>query len=408
MPAFSYRAIDASGKTVKGVVEGDSERQIRNQLRAKDLKPIAIQSVAEKSLQAGNAPKFSLTGSKKLSVKELSLVTRQLASLIQSGLPLDEALQIGARQARKEKIKGVLLQTRSRVVEGRSLAQAMAENPKTFDHMYRAMVRAGESTGFLGTVLERLAEYTESSQQIQQRIKSAMIYPVVLLSASVLVIGLLMVFMVPKLTSIFANSGQELPGLTKALISSSEFLSGWGGIFLVGIAVGIGAGFKSWLRNEDNRYKWHHFLLKIPLINELYAQADSARFASTLSILLSSGVSLVEALRISGEVLQNLVLRKSSKQVAIAVQEGSPLNKALEKAGVFPPMLVQMAASGEANGTLSTQLDHSARNQERELEMFIATALGLLEPITVLFMGGMVATIVLAVLMPMIGINDLV
>lgn len=407
MAAFSYRALNPAGKTVKGVLEGDSERQVRTQLRAQQLKPLAIQSVARKEA-ADNAARPSLFGSRRLSSKDLSLITRQLASLVQSGLPLDEALQVAARQSRKESIKGMLLQVRSRVVEGRSLAQALGEHPKAFDHMYRAMVRAGESAGFLGQVLERLADYTESSQHTRQRLQMAMVYPLVLLGVSFTVIGILMAFVVPDLIAIFENSDRELPVLTRILIAASHFVSSWWGLAaLVALILSVVA-FKMWLRDDNNKMRWHRFLLRVPVINEVLVQADSARFSATLAILLSSGVPLLEALRISGQVLGNHVLRASSLEVAAAVQEGSSLNRALERSGVFPPLLVQMVASGEANGTLSEQLNHAARNQDRELEMMLGTTLGLLEPFTVVFMGLVVTMIVMAILLPIFDINKLV
>lgn len=409
MAAFNYRALNPAGKTVKGVLEGDSERQVRIQLRAQQLKPLAVRSVAQKQAATGASGKRSLFGgSKRLSAKDLSLVTRQLASLVQSGLPLDEALQVAARQSRRENIKGLLLQVRSRVVEGRSLAQALGEHPKAFDHMYRAMVRAGESAGFLGQVLERLADYTESSQHTKQRLQMAMVYPLVLLGVSTTVIGILMAFVVPDLIAIFENSDRALPMLTRILIASSHFVSSWWGLVTLVALILAAVSFKMWLREDKNEMRWHRFLLRVPVIGEVLVQADSARFSATLAILLSSGVPLLEALKISGQVLGNRVLRASSQEVAASVQEGTSLNRALERSGVFPPLLVQMVASGEANGTLSEQLNHAARNQDRELEMMLGTTLGLLEPFTVVFMGLIVTMIVMAILLPIFDINKLV
>jgi len=408
MAAFSYRALNPAGKTIKGVLEGDSERQVRLQLRAQQLKPLAVRSVSEKNRAEASGGRRLFSGSRRLSSKDLSLITRQLASLVQSGLPLDESLQVAARQSRKESIKGMLLQIRSRVVEGRSLAQALGEHPRAFDNMYRAMVRAGESAGFLGRVLERLADYTESSQHTRQRLQMAMVYPVVLLGVSVTVIGILMAFVVPDLIAMFENSDRELPMLTRILIASSHFVSSWWGLASVVAIVLAVVLFRIWLRDDANKLRWHRFLLRVPVINEVLVQADSARFSATLAILLSSGVPLLEGLKIAGQVLGNQVLRNSSLEVAAAVQEGSSLHRALDRAGVFPPLLVQMVASGEANGTLSEQLNHAARNQDRELEMMLGTTLGLLEPFTVVFMGVIVTLIVMAILLPIFNINELV
>jgi general secretion pathway protein F len=412
MAAFSYRALNPAGKTIKGVIEGDTERQVRSALRSQHLKPLLIQSVNQK--EAANNPipgsgsrGFSSRG-KKLNSKDLSLVTRQMASLVQSGLPLDETLQVAAKQSRKEKVKGILLQVRSRVVEGRSLAQSLADSPRAFDHMYRAMVRAGESAGFLGQILERLAEYTETGQATKQRLQMAMIYPVVLLCVSFGIVGLLMAFVVPKLVGIFENRDADLPLITQILIATSNFISSyWGLATFVAIIAAVMA-FIYWLRDHDHRTLWHRFLLRVPFFNELLIQSDSARFSATLSILIDSGVPLLEAIRIAGQVLNNHVLRQSSEQVAIAVQEGSSLARALDKARVFPPLLVQMVASGEANGTLAKQLSYASRNQERELEMTIGTFMGLMEPLTVVFMGGLVFMIMLAILLPIFNLNQLV
>ncbi|MGH1470440.1 MAG: type II secretion system inner membrane protein GspF [Cellvibrionaceae bacterium] len=409
MPAFSYRAINPVGKTVKGVLEGDTERQVRSQLRSQKLKPLEVHSVANKESASNDSGSFLFfRRNKKLSSKDLSLVTRQIASLVQSGLPLDETLQIAAKQSRKQSTTGMLLQVRSKVLEGRSLAQALGENPKAFDHMYRAMVRAGESAGFLGKVLEQLAEYTESSQHTKQKMQMAMIYPLVLLGVSFAVVGLLMTFVVPKLVGMFQHSSRELPTLTKILISVSEFVGSYWGLATLAAIIGAFVGFRFWLKDKKHQMLWHRFLLKVPLIKDVILQSDSARFSSTLSILLNSGVPLLEAIRIAGQVLNNQVLRASSENIAVAVQEGSSLHRAMQKADVFPPLLVQMVASGEANGTLAEQLSHAARNQERELEMMLGTTMGLLEPLTVVFMGGLVMTIMLAILLPIFNINKLV
>lgn len=408
MAAYSYRALNPLGKTVKGIVEGDSERQVRQQLRSQQLKPLEVRSANDKEHADPSKRRSLFTRSRRINTKDLSLVTRQMASLVQSGFPLDETLQVAAKQSRKEHIKTILLQTRARVVEGRSLAQALGENPRAFDHMYRAMVRAGESAGFLDKVLERLAEYTESSQHTQQKLRMAMIYPLVLLAVSLAVVSALMVFVVPKLIGIFENTSRELPLLTKILINSSNFVASYWGLATLVFFIVLIALFLGWLRDEGHRMLWHKFLLRVPFIGDLLIQADSARFSATLAILLNSGVPLLEALRIAGQVLNNRVLRAASEQVAVAVQEGSSLNRAMEKSKIFPPLLVQMVASGEANGTLSTQLSHAARNQERELEMMLGTMLGLLEPFTVVFMGGLVTMMVLAILLPIFDINKLV
>ena len=404
MGAYSYRALNGVGKTVKGIVEGDSERQVRTHLRGQQLKPLAVEAVASRTATAKPGWKGF---QKSINHRDLSLVTRQLASLVASGLPLDEALQSAARQTRKAHIKETLLQVRSKVMEGLSLAQALGESPRSFDHMYRALVRAGESAGYLGPILEQLADYTETSQHTSQRLRMAMVYPFVLLGVSVAVIGLLMAFVVPKLVGIFENSHKALPALTEMLIATSHFTVDYGHWCLLGFGLLVVA-WRAWQRDPEHRRSWHKLLLKFPVIGDVIVESDCARFASTLSLLITSGVPLVEALKIAGQVLNNMELRGASETVAVAVQEGTSLHRALDQAVIFPPLMVQMAANGEANGTLGEQLKYSARNQERELELMLGTAMGLLEPLTVVFMGGAVVTIVMAILLPIFDLNTLI
>lgn len=407
MASFRYTALNVDAKTVKGVLEADSERQLRSQLRAMRLKPLTIARTSASSGASGSAPSW-LRPRRRLSVSQLSLISRQLASLVQSGMPLDEALQISARQASNMRVKDILSQVRSRVMEGHTLAQAMAEHPGAFDRMYCAMVRAGESAGYLGQVLEQLAQYAESSQQSSQKIKMAMIYPLVLMGVSVLVVILLMTFVVPRLVSMFATSGRELPVLTQLLIAVSDFLTSvWALVTLVAM-ISLLALFRFWLQKPANRLQWHGWLLKLPVLSHTFRQMDTARFASTLAILLGSGVPLLESVRIAGQVLDNEVLRRSAEQVAVSVQEGGSFSKSLRQSDEFPPLLVQMAASGEANGTLAKQLAYAADNQERELSARIGTTMALLEPLTIVIMGGLVTLIMLAVLLPIFDINTLI
>lgn len=413
MGAYSYSALNDQGKTVKGILEGDSERQVRSLLRAKNLKPLEVASSnstpSKTSSGVGSAALFGgiFKGRVKLNTRDLSLITRQLASLIKSGLPLDEALQATAKQNKKPNIKQVVLQIRTKVLEGFGLAQALGEYPYVFDNMYRAMVRAGESTGHLGPVLERLAEYTQNSQIVQSRLKTAMIYPLALLVISFTVIGLLMAFIVPDLVKLFTHSGRELPVITQLLISSSDFVVNYGIVTLM-IIFGVIFGVKRWLEKPGPLLRWHTLQLRLPLIGNLVNQSNSARFASTLSLLMSSGVPLLQALKIAGQVMTNKVLQKACEQVANQVHEGTSLYRAMDNADCFPPLLVQMVASGESSGTLPEQLEHAAKDQERELEMVLAVAMGLMEPATIVFMGGAVCLIVLAIMLPMLEMNKMV
>jgi general secretion pathway protein F len=403
--AYRYRALNTTGKLVKGVLEGDSERQVRAQLRSQSLQPVEIfqANKAESEKTGFSSPQFF----SRVSVGDLALMTRQLATLVDSNLPIDEALQAAAEQSRSPRIKGMLLQVRSRVAEGHTLAHAMGEFPQVFNEMFRAMVNAGEHAGFLGPVLEQLADYTEQRQYTGQKLKMAMIYPFILLGVAVTVVVALMVFVVPELIGVFANSKRELPALTRGLIATSDFIRDYGVWVLVGL-IGLYFAARQLLKNPARKKSWHRFLLQVPGMSRLVIAIDTARFASTLSILMASGVPLLDALRIAGQVLTNLVLREDSKAVAERVQEGSSLNRALQTSGRFPPMMVHMVASGEASGELEKMLERSATNQERELEMTLGTMTSLIEPLMIVFMGGMVLTIVLAILLPIFDLNTMV
>ncbi len=403
MAAFHYRALDAHGKSVKGIAEGDSARQVRAQLRQQHLKPMTVSAASEKKRANKTRPLLR----RRISHADLVLITRQLATLLNASMPLAEALTAAVQQARKPRIKTLLLHVRARVLEGHSLAYALGDFPYIFDDMYRAMIKAGERAGFLGQVLTRLADYTEERQHTQQDLSSAMIYPILLILIATTVVGLLMVFVVPQLVSLFAHSDAELPLLTQWVMAISDTVSRFW--WLMGLViVALWWTGKTLLRQPERRRRWHRLLLKLPYISRLITTMDAARFASTLSILASSGVPLLEGLRIASYVLNNLALRAASQQAADAVQEGSSLYKALDRTGVFPPMMVHMVASGEASGQLEAMLARCAQNQERELKQELATLMRLLEPLMIIVMAAVVCAIVFAVLLPIIEMNSLV
>ena len=405
MTAYRYRALNVDGKLVKGVLEGDSERQIRSQLRGRSLRPV---EVLEANRPAANTESLRIPLLRpRVSVGELALVTRQLATLVQSNLPLDECLKATAEQSRKSRTKGLLLQVRSRVAEGHTLAYAMGEFPQVFNEMYRAMVNAGEHAGYLGPVLEQLADYTEQRQYTGQKLKMAMIYPFILMGVALAVVVALMVFVVPELVGIFAHTSRELPVLTRLLIAASDFFRDYG-LWVFVAVVALVVAFRHLLRHPARRRRWHRLLLKTPGVSRVVTAVDTARFASTLSILMASGVPLLDSLRIAGQVMTNLELREDSARVAERVQEGSSLHRALAEGGHFPPMMVHMVASGEASGELETMLSRAAGNQERELEMTLGTVMSLFEPLMVVVMGVMVLTIVLAILLPIFDLNTMV
>jgi len=408
MPAFRYKALNVEGKLVKGVLEGDSERAIRSQLRARQLRPVEVGEANGRSAVTGNVsilrwPIFR----PRLSAAEVALITRQLATLVASALPLDACLQAAAEQTRKSSTKALLLQVRSKVAEGYSLANALEQFPSAFDEMYRAMVNAGEQAGQLAPVLEQLADYTENRQHTAQKLQMALIYPFVLVAVAVAVVAALMVFVVPELVGIFAHTKKALPPLTVGLIATSDFLRNYGVALLFGL-LAVAVVFQRLLRDRKRLYLWHRILLAIPGIRGVVVGINTARFSSTLSILMASGVPLLDALRISSAVMSNLVLRGSAQSVALRVQEGSSLHRGLGQEHFFPPMMVHMVASGETSGDLETMLSRSAKNQERELEMTLGTVMGLFEPFMVVVMGGLVLTIVLAILLPIFDLNTMV
>lgn len=405
MSAYSYRALNSDSVVVKGIIEGDSERQVRSQLRAQSLKPLRVVANAVNDSEARQSWKHWFAT--RLGRAELALITRQLATLVQSGLPVADALQATARQCRKPRVKSLLLQVRGRVLEGHTLAYSLGEMPASFNDMYRATVRAGEHAGYLAPVLMRLAEYTENSQYTQQKLRMAMIYPLVLVFVAASVIIALMTFVMPKLVGIFQRSDKVLPDLTRYLIAASDFLVNYGALCLLVMAV-AGVAVKFSLRQPTRKMFWHRMLLRMPIWSRWQSALDSTRLSATLSILVASGVPLMEALRIAAQVPSNLAFGASCREVADAVAEGASLSRAMDQCGLFPPMLVQMVASGESSGNLDEMLGRAAENQERELELALSTTMSLLEPTMVVFMGGAVMVIVLAVLLPIFDLNSLV
>ena len=419
MGAFRYQALNTEGKLIKGTLEGDTERQVRTQLRQQQLKPVSVEKVSAGKLsqrkeQAGSAGSASSnrrtstgkTFTTRLGVKDLSLFTRQLASLVQSGMPLSESLQAVAKQSRKDAIKNVVLQVRSRVLEGLSLAQALSDYPRIFDSMYRAMVNAGEQSGFLGPVLERLSDYAETSHAARQQLKSAMVYPIILVLVCISIVIALMVFVVPKITVVFTRAKQELPWPTELLINISDFLQNYG-LYCLAALILLGVGVNFWLRVPANIRQWHKVLLRLPVFGHIAIQSDTARFASTLSMLINSGVPLLNSLRISSQTMGNEILREQAEKAAVTVEGGTSLHRALDKTDIFPPLMVQMASSGEANGTLAEQLDYSAKSQQRDLDLQLSTALSIIEPMTIVFMGSVIGFIMVAIIIPIINMSDL-
>ncbi|HAG93735.1 MAG: type II secretion system protein GspF [Pseudomonadales bacterium] len=405
MPAFEYVVLDERGKQKKGVLEGDSARQVRQQLKEKGMVPLSVETTSQKSdKQDSNKFQFA-KGS--ISAGDLAIITRQMATLLQAGLPLEEALKAVSRQQEKASNKSMMLAIRAKVVEGHTLAGSLNEFPRSFPELYRATVAAGEHSGHLDLVLEQLADYTEARYRTKKKVQGAMIYPLVLTSFAFLIVAGMLTFVVPKIVSVFEDSGQELPVLTRILIGASELLQSWWWLLIV-LMVAAVFGFKRALKNEAFRFRFHAWLLKAPLLGKITRGLDASRVASTLSILSKSGVPLVDAMKISGQVAGNVCIRESVTLGADKLKEGSSLFAALDGSGYFPPMMMQMIASGERSGELDSMLARAATNQERELEDLIDTIVALFEPLMLVVMGGVVMIIVLSIMMPILSMNSLV
>jgi len=403
MGAFEYTAVDPSGRETRGVIEGDTPRQVRQILRERRLLPLAVVEVAEK--EATRQRSFSLRRS--MSAADLALMTRQLATLLASALPLEEALLAVAEQTETPRLKSILLGVRSKVMEGHTLADGLGEFPKAFPELYRATIAAGEQSGHLDAVLERLADYTESRHELRRKVQNAMIYPVVLTSLALLIVGGMLVYVVPKVVAVFVNTGRELPALTQILISTSSFLREYGVALLIALGI-LGWGITRLLRRPGPRWTWHTTLLRLPVIGRLTRGFNTARFTRTFSILTGSGVPVLEALRISAEVVTNLPMQSSVREAASRIREGASIGKSLAVSGHFPPICIHLISSGEASGELEVMLARAAANQEKEMDGLIAALMGLMEPALIVTMGVIVLIIVLAILLPIFELNQLV
>lgn len=403
MAAFEYQALDAAGKTVKGVTNGDHPKQVRSELRAQGLTPLQVkpvsQSAANKSQTRGSQSRRI-----KLKANDLSILTRQMATLLNSGMTVEETLSAMIKQSEGLKVKSVMSDVRSLVTEGYSLSDAIALYPRSFPEIYRASVSAGEQSGALDDVLERLADYLETRHGVQQRISVALIYPLFLTFASVSIVVALVAFVVPKVVKVFEGTGQELPLLTRVLISSSEFLQSYGLILLLAVtALGFVSNYI--FKQPKPRFWLHRQYLSLYGIKRMSKNINAARMARTLSIMVGSGVPLLASMRASEGVLTNVVLQQDLSKAAEEVAQGVSVSRALDRSGHFPPLLVQMVASGENSGKLDHMLEKAASATESEMESRISMMVGLFEPIMILGMGLVVLVIVMAILLPIFNLN---
>jgi general secretion pathway protein F len=403
MGAFEYTAVDNGGKQQKGILEGDTARQVRQQLRDKDLLPLSVTEAAEKE----SSRQASFSFNKGMSAADLAVLTRQLATLAQSGMPLEQALAAVGEQNENARLQSIVLGVRARVMEGYSFADGLKDFPRAFPDIYRATVEAGEQSGHLDAVLERLADYTESRQELVQKVRNAMIYPAVLMSFCFLIVTLMMTYVVPKVVGVFVNTGQDLPGPTAALIALSDFIQSYGWLVLLVLAA-MAVGAARLLRKPGPKRSFDLFMLKIPVIGKIIRGLNTARFTRTFSIMTGSGVPILEGLRISAEVVSNMPMRDAVGEATLRIREGAPIGASLGKSGHFPPLCIHLITSGEASGQLEAMLGKAAGQQEREMDGLISTLLNILEPGMIILMGVLVLSMVIAMLMPIFEMNKLV
>lgn len=400
MEAFHYEAMDAAGRTVTGVVQAETARQARTQLRAQGLLPSAIGQVHARA-------RASEVWARGLSTTELSLVTRQMATLLDSGLTMEQALNALIEEAAEPKTREVLTGVKTEVMAGLSLAGALGAYEKSFPDFYRALVHGGEESGALPTVLQHLADYLDARQALRQKTSLALLYPILVTVVALMIVTGLLVYVVPQVVQVFQQSRQHLPLLTRALIALSDFLrAAWP--YLVVLIGGAIAAARVALRRPHLRRRWHAFLLRMPWLGSLVRGVNTSRFASTLAILVGGGVPLLGALNSGARVMTNMVMVEATERAIGRVREGASLARALGETRAFPPLLVHLVASGEASGKLEQMLERAARLETQALERRLAVFLALLEPVMILVMGGVVLMIVLAILLPIIEINQLV
>ncbi|MCA0771608.1 type II secretion system inner membrane protein GspF [Vibrio vulnificus] len=402
MAAFEYKALDAKGRTKKGTLEGDNARQVRQRLKEQGMVPIEVMETKAKLAKSKSSGGFK----RGISTPELSLITRQISTLVQSGMPLEECLKAVSDQAEKPRIRGMLAAVRAKVTEGYTLADSLSDYPHIFDELYRSMVAAGEKSGHLDAVLERLAGYCENRQKMRSKLLQAMIYPVVLVVFAVTIVAFLLATVVPKIVEPIIQMGQELPQSTQFLLAASEFVQEWG-LLLLGSIVFALYLLKTALKKPNVRMAWDRRILSLPLLGKISKGLNTARFARTLSICTSSAIPILEGMRVAVDVMSNQFVKQQVLLAADSVREGASLRKALDQTRLFPPMMLHMIASGEQSGELESMLTRAADNQDQSFESTVNIALGIFTPALIALMAGLVLFIVMATLMPMLEMNNL-
>ena len=407
MPAFRYEAVDAQGLSSKGVLQADSPRAARSDLRTRGLIPLAIDLITAQVDAQGRVRARAFGFGDRLSTLELALFTRQLASLLEAQLPLEQALDALMEQAEQAYLRDLVAAIRAEVIGGASLSDALTQHPRDFADIYRALVASGEQIGQLSGVLSRLADFVERRNSLVQKVKLAFTYPAIVTVVAFSIVIFLLTYVVPQIVSVFANTKQQLPFLTIAMLALSDFVRHWGWLVALIITAAL-IWWRRWLRDPEHRMRWHRWLLTAPLYGRFERSLNTSRFASTLAITISSGVPILRALQTSRDTLSNLAMRQQVEEASASVREGVGLARALAVHKHFPPILIHMIRAGEVTGELPVMLNRAAQMQEQDLERRALTIAGLLEPALILAMGVVVLLIVLAVLMPIIEINQLV
>ena len=406
MAAFEYQALNAQGKTVKGITSGDHAKQVRSELRAQGLVPLDVKSVADdaadKSEKKGKASRRI-----KIRTSDLSILTRQMATLLESGMTVEETLSAVIKQSEGHKIKTVMSDVRSLVTEGYSLSDAIALYPNSFPEIYRASIAAGEQSGTLDNVLERLADYLEDSHAMQQKVSQAVVYPIFLFFLCTAILVVMIVVVVPKIVGVYEDTNQELPVLTKVVIQLSDFMVDYGVFLAIGIFIS-GIAIRAIFNQEGPKFWLHTLYLKIFGLRKMVQNIDSARMSRTLSIMVGSGVPILSSMRASEGVMNNRVLQRDLQFATEEVAQGVAIGRSLERSGNFPPMLVHMVTSGENSGRLGHMLEKAASATENEMQTRISMMVSLLGPCMILFMGALVLLVILAILMPMFQLQEMI
>lgn len=403
MAAFEYKALDTKGRQKKGIIEGDHARQVRQRLKEQGMIPI---EVVETQAKAAKARQARWTKPRGISTPDLALLTRQLSTLVQSGMPLEECLKAVSEQSEKPKIRNMLAAVRSKVTEGYTLADSLGDYPHVFDDLFRSMVAAGEKSGHLDAILQRLADYAENRQKMRSKLIQALLYPIVLVVFAVGIVAFLLAAVVPKIIGQFVQMGQALPASTQFLLSASHFIQQWGIILLL-LILGL-ISLAKWLLGKPHiRLYWHQKLLYLPLIGKIARGLNTSRFARTLSICTSSAIPILDGMRVAVDVMTNQYVKQQVLFAVDNVREGSSLRNALTQTKLFPPMMLHMIASGEQSGELESMLTRAADNQDASFESTVNIALGIFTPVLIALMAGLVLFIVMATLMPILEMNNL-